>query len=155
MSLVIREKAEFQHMIRLMNTNIDGSQKLPFALTSIKGIGRRFAILAVKRAGVNVNMRAGEITEEELARVVAVLQKPLEHKIPKYFLNRRKDFTNGTDSQLLSNLWDNKMREDFDRLKKIKAHRGIRHYYGWKVRGQHTKTTGRHGILIKFGRSGK
>ena len=28
-------------------------------------------------------------------------------------------------------------------LKKIRAHRGLRHYWGLKVRGQHTGTTGR------------
>ena len=28
-------------------------------------------------------------------------------------------------------------------MKKVKMHRGLRHYWGLKVRGQHTKTTGR------------
>ena len=35
------------------------------------------------------------------------------------------------------------MREDVERLYKIRANRGIRHKWGLKVRGQHTKTTGR------------
>lgn len=43
---------------------------------------------------------------------------------------------------------DNKMREDFDRLKKARIHRGLRHWWGWKVRGQHTKTTGRRGRTV-------
>ena len=33
-SLVIPEK--FQHILRVMNTNIDGRRKVPFAMTSIK-----------------------------------------------------------------------------------------------------------------------
>ena len=28
------------------------------------------------------------------------------------------------------------MREDLERLKKIRAHRGLRHYWGVRVRGQ-------------------
>lgn len=47
--------------------------------------------------------------------------------------------------QLLSNQLDSKLREDLERLKRIRNHRGIRHYWGVKVRGQHTKTTGRRG----------
>ena len=35
MSLVVPEK--FQHILRVMNTNIDGRRKIMFAMTSIKG----------------------------------------------------------------------------------------------------------------------
>merc|ERR1712221_31180 len=60
-----------------------------------------------------------------------------------YFLNRKKDIKDGKYSQVLANGLDNKLREDLERLKKIRAHRGLRHYWGLRVRGQHTKTTGR------------
>ena len=43
---------------------------------------------------------------------------------------------------------DTKMREDLERLKKIRNHRGLRHYWGLRVRGQHTKTTGRRGACL-------
>lgn len=43
---------------------------------------------------------------------------------------------------------DSKLREDLERLKKIRAHRGMRHYWGLRVRGQHTKTTGRRGRTV-------
>jgi small subunit ribosomal protein S18e len=33
------------------------------------------------------------------------------------------------------------MRDDLERLKKIRSHRGLRHHWGLRVRGQHTKTT--------------
>ena len=29
-------------------------------------------------------------------------------------------------------------------MKRVRLHRGLRHYWGIRVRGQHTKTTGRH-----------
>lgn len=31
------------------------------------------------------------------------------------------------------------------------SHRGIRHYWGVRVRGQHTKTTGRRGKIVAAG----
>ena len=34
---------------------------------------------------------------------------------------------------------------NLERLKKIRSHRGIRHWWGLKVRGQHTKTSRRRG----------
>lgn len=43
---------------------------------------------------------------------------------------------------------DSKLREDLERMKKIRAHRGMRHYWGLRVRGQHTKTTGRRGRTV-------
>merc|ERR1712121_627394 len=40
MSLVVPN--QFQHILRVMNTNIDGKTKIMYAMTSIKGVGRRF-----------------------------------------------------------------------------------------------------------------
>jgi small subunit ribosomal protein S18e len=54
-SLVANE--EFQHILRVLNTNVDGKQKIMFALTSIKGIGRRFANIVCKKADVDMNKR--------------------------------------------------------------------------------------------------
>ena len=47
--------------------------------------------------------------------------------------------------QQVSNQLDTTLRDDLERLKKIRNHRGLRHYWGIRVRGQHTKTTGRRG----------
>ena len=54
----------------------------------------------------------------------------------------------GKTGQMMANFLDNKLREDLERLKKIRAHRGLRHYWGVRVRGQHTKTTGRRGRTV-------
>ena len=37
-----------------------------------------------------------------------------------------------------------RLSEDIERMKRVRLHRGLRHYWGIRVRGQHTKTTGRH-----------
>ena len=61
---------------------------------------------------------------------------------------RQKDIKDGRFTQIVSNVLDTKLREDLERLKKIRNHRGLRHYWGLRVRGQHTKTTGRRGRTV-------
>ncbi|KAB8297293.1 hypothetical protein EYC80_002649 [Monilinia laxa] len=134
MSLVTGEKSNFQYILR---------QKVQYALTKIKGVGRRYSNLVCKKADVDLNKRAGELTSEELERIVTIIQNPTQYKIPSWFLNRQRDIVDGKDSQVLANGVDSKLRDDLERLKKIRAHRGLRHYWGLRVRGQHSKTTGR------------
>ncbi|KAI1335115.1 ribosomal protein S13 [Xylariaceae sp. FL0016] len=148
MSLVSGEKTNFQFILRLLNTNVDGKEKVMYAMTKITGVGRRYSNLVCKKADVDLNKRAGELTSEELERIVTILQNPTQYKIPTWFLNRQRDITDGKDSQVLSNGVASKLREDLERLKKIRAHRGLRHYWGLRVRGQHTKTTGRRGRTV-------
>ena len=189
---------EFQHILRILNTNVDGRKKVMFALTSITGVGRRLSNLLCKKADVDMNKRcvdaaalrgqsstvellpvcqcrcrshacappltsvvprlplpccsAGELTEDEITRLVGVLSNPLEFKIPKWFLNRRWDIKTGAYTQVFSNALQGKLREDLERLKKMRAHRGLRHYWGLRVKGQHTKTTGRRGTTVGFDR---
>jgi ribosomal protein S13 len=86
--------------------------------------------------------RAGELTNEEIDKIITVIQHPRQFKIPNWMLNRQKDIRDGKFSQVFSNALDSKLRDDLERLKKIRAHRGLRHFWGLRVRGQHTKTTG-------------
>ena len=67
---------EFQYLLRMMNTNVDGKQKVGFALRTIKGIGRRFAILCCKIAQIDTNRRAGDLTEEEINKISDIFAKP-------------------------------------------------------------------------------
>lgn len=146
MSLVMPEK--FQHIHRVMNTNIDGNRKVPYALTAIKGVGRRYAFLVCRKADIDIHKRAGEISEEDIEKLTTVMLNPTQYKIPNWFLNRQKDIRDGKNAQILSTSLETKYREDFERMKKIRLHRGLRHYWGLRVRGQHTKTTGRKGRTV-------
>ncbi|KAJ9123330.1 ribosomal 40S subunit protein S18B [Naganishia vaughanmartiniae] len=132
-----------QHILRLLNTNVDGKRKIMYALTEIKGVGRRYANLVCKKADVDMNKRAGELNSDELERIVTIMQSPAQFKIPTWFLNRRKDVVEGKNLHVVSNQVDSKFRDDIERLKKIRSHRGLRHYWNLRVRGQHTCTTGR------------
>lgn len=48
---------DFTHIIRLLNTNVDGKEKIMYALTSIRGIGRRFANIICKKGEMNIHKR--------------------------------------------------------------------------------------------------
>jgi len=149
MSLLRQEQnTNFQHILRILNTNVDGNQKVMYAFTAIKGIGRRFSNICLKKAGVDFKKRAGELTKDEIEKIVTVFQNPAQYKIPTWFLNRQKDFKTGQHAQLLANQIPTFLRDDLQRLKKIRAHRGLRHYWNLRVRGQHTKTTGRSGRTV-------
>merc|ERR1712018_803029 len=117
-------------------------------LLLLSGMGRRFTDLVLKKAEIDQSKRAGQINEAELDRITATMANPKSFKIPTWFLNRQRDIKDGKDSQLTSNNLDNKLREDLDRMKKIRLHRGLRHNWGLRVKGQKTKTTGRHGRTV-------
>jgi small subunit ribosomal protein S18e len=93
-------------------------------------------------------MPTAELTPEEIEKVVQVLTNPGDFDIPSWMLNRRKDYKTGKDKHLHTNELDFTLRDDLDRLRKARVHRGLRHMWGWKVRGQHTKTTGRGSAAI-------
>lgn len=47
----------FQHILRVLNTNVDGKQKIVYAMTAIRGLGRRFSNLVCKKAEVDLSKR--------------------------------------------------------------------------------------------------
>ena len=144
MALVL-EDADFQHILRILNTNVDGRHKVMYALTRIKGIGRRFSNLLCKKAQIPLATRAGELKEAQIETIKTILNNPGQFNIPDWFLNRQKDHKDGKNAQVVSNGVDTKLREDLERMKKMRLHRGLRHFWNIRVRGQHTKTTGRRG----------
>jgi small subunit ribosomal protein S18e len=140
--------SEFQHILRVLNTNIDGKRKSMFAMTKITGIGKRFSNIICKKAEVEVDRRAGTMSNEEIEKLVAIINNPKQFKVPDWFVNRQKDFNTGKTSHAVMNVLIGQFRADIERMKKAKIHRGIRWYWGHRVRGQHTKTTGRKGKLL-------
>jgi small subunit ribosomal protein S18e len=134
---------EFQHILRVMNTNIEGRERVQIAITAIRGVGRRFASLILKKAEIDPTKRAGTLSQEEIDKIVAIITDPLKFKIPAWFLNRQRDTVTGKTYQLHAQQVAGTLREDLERLKKMRCHRGLRHYWGIRVRGHRTKTSGR------------
>merc|ERR1712018_1006615 len=97
MSLVI--PTNFQHILRVMNTNIDGKRNIMFAITAIKGICRRYANIVLKKADIDLSKRAGELSEEEVEKIITIMSNPRQYKIPDWFLNRQKDIKDGKTGQ--------------------------------------------------------
>eukprot|EP00455_Lapot_gusevi_P055882 TRINITY_DN915_c0_g1_i2.p1 TRINITY_DN915_c0_g1~~TRINITY_DN915_c0_g1_i2.p1 ORF type:complete len:167 (-),score=62.90 TRINITY_DN915_c0_g1_i2:355-789(-) len=120
MALVVDEK-KFQYILRIFNTNVNGKDKVMYALTRIRGVGRRFANLVCKKAEIDMKMRAGELTEEQIETIRTIIEKPTQFDIPVWFLNRRKDIQTGKNTQLTSNHIDTKLRDDLERMKKIRS----------------------------------
>merc|ERR1711871_739061 len=145
---LITSEDNFQHILRVSNTNVQGRENARFAMTRIRGIGRRYADVCLKKAEIPRTKRAGELSENDINAFLTIVQNPRDFKIPDWFLNRQRDYKDGKTMQVTSNHLDTKMRDDLERLKKIRNHRGLRHYWGLTVRGQHTKTTGRRGKTV-------
>ncbi|CAI5958080.1 unnamed protein product [Closterium sp. NIES-64] len=89
MALVANEG--FQHILRVLNTNVDGRTKIMYALTSIRGIGRRFANIVCKKADVDLNKRYAPLSLSSLSSHSSLSMAP---SLPPFFtLYRIPPFT--------------------------------------------------------------
>jgi len=139
---------EFRHIVRVTDTDIDGTLKVGYALTKIKGVSISLANAILKKAEVNPEIRLGLLSEEQVRKIEEILENPAKYGIPNWLLNRRKDLETGKDLHLLSSDLVLRTKMDIDLMKKIKSWRGYRHAHGLKVRGQRTRTTGRTGKTV-------
>ena len=139
-----REKVYF----RGLKTQVDGNAKVGYGLTQIRGIGLRFAQAIVKVSGIDPNMRIGAIPEKDLNRLEEIITDPVGNGIPYWMVNRKKDLRDGKDLHIIGNKLEISVRNDINRMKKMKSYKGVRHHLRLKVRGQRTKSTGRHGLVI-------
>merc|ERR1711998_603313 len=113
------------HIIRLLNTNLDGKEKIMYALTKIKGIGRRFADLICRKGEIDTSKRAGEFKIEQMEKLMEIVAHPQAYKVPRWFLNHKKSLKDGTYSQVTAAQIDADIRDTLDRIKKIRSNRGI------------------------------
>jgi len=136
---------EFQHIIRIAGTDLDGTLKLNYALANINGIGITLANAIIRKTNINPDTRVGFLTEIDLERLEDAVTNPSRHGIPAWMLNRPKDMETGKDLHLTGADLKLRIKTDIEEMKDLKSWRGYRHAYGLRVRGQHTKTTGRSG----------
>ncbi|MFB0514654.1 MAG: 30S ribosomal protein S13 [Candidatus Bathyarchaeia archaeon] len=134
---------KFQEIIRIAGANVDGTRKLPYALTEIKGVGISFAKAIVNKAGLNPNARLGFLSDKEVEEIEDILKNPTKHDVPGWLVNRQKDRETGESLHLIGSDIDLQVKSEIDRMKRIKSWKGYRHSFRLKVRGQRTKTTGR------------
>ncbi len=139
-----REKVFF----RKLRSQVDGNAKVEYGLTQIKGIGRRLAQALIRVTDINPNMRIGALPEKELNRIEEIILNPVENGIPNWMVNRMKDLRDGTDKHVIGSQLEISVKRDIDRMKRMKSYKGVRHHLKLKVRGQKTKSTGRHGLVV-------
>ncbi len=139
---------EFRHILRISGSDVAGTLKTVYALTEVKGISYSLSNAILKKAGVNPDLRVGFLTESEVERIEDIIRDPTKYNFPAWLFNRRKDFDTGKDLHMMSAELVLRTKTDIDRDKDIRSWRGYRHAYSLKVRGQHTKTTGRAGKAL-------
>jgi len=146
-----REKVFF----RKLRAQIDGNAQIEYGLTQIRGVGRRFSQAIVRVAGLNTGLRIGAVSEKDLNRLEEIILNPIENGIPNWMVNRKKDMRTGMDLHIIGDQLTISVKRDIDRMKRIKSNKGVRHGLGLKVRGQRTKSTGRHGLVVGVVRRGR
>ncbi|EEQ82888.1 hypothetical protein NCER_100337 [Vairimorpha ceranae BRL01] len=135
---------ELQHIIRIFNTNVDGTKRVVHALCAITGIGKRMATAICKRTGVDVLRRAGDLNQDELEKIQNAINDPSSVGIPYSFYNYKKNPVDGTNTHLVSTRMDAEYRMMLEKGKKIRHVRLCRVACGLKVHGQRSKSNGRH-----------
>ncbi len=143
---------EFKYIVRISGTDVDGKKKVPYGLTSIKGIGSRVAKVVCRLAKVDPNKKAGYLTDEEAGKLEDVVKQVDKNNVPEWLMNRRRDPSSGEDHHLISSELIMSLRDDVNRLKKIRSYRGIRHERGLPVRGQRTRSCFRKGTAVGVSR---
>src|SRR5262245_45683834 len=108
-------------MPRVSGVDIPPGKRVEIALTYIYGIGPYLAKQLLLETKIDAQRRSKDLTEEEVARLNQLIER-------KYVV----------EGQLRRQVMQN-----IQRLKEIKAYRGLRHIKGLPVRGQRTRTNAR------------
>ncbi len=156
-----KAQSDFQHLVRISNTDIDGNQQLCKGLAKIKGLGFMFANAVANATNIEKTKKIGYLKEEEIKIISDIIKNPSKLNIPSWAFNRRGDSETGDDIHLTGAELDFVKENDMKIMKKIKSYKGIRHAHGLPVRGQKTKSNFRRnkgnvlGVKRKKGKSGR
>jgi small subunit ribosomal protein S13 len=139
--------ADFRFLVRIAATDLDGKKSVTQALTGVKGVHNRLSHVIVRQAGISPAKLMGDLSDDEIQRLTATLEG-VEDFTPGWMRNRQKDLDSGDDAHLIGSEIDLMLRDDLNRLKKIRSWRGLRHEKKLPVRGQRTKANGRTGMTV-------
>ena len=108
-------------MARIAGVDLPREKRVEIGLTYVYGIGHSSAVRILNEAGVSLDTRVRDLTDEEVSRIRDVI-----------------DRTQTVEGDLRREIALN-----IKRLIEIGCYRGIRHRKGLPVRGQKTKTNAR------------
>ena len=141
------ENPDFKYIVRVANTDLDGKYQVIPAVAMVKGLGMRTASIVAERAGINPYQKIGNLSDADVVKLQEAVEA-IEESLPVWMLNRRKDVDTGENVHLIGTDVEIRLRDDLNRLKKIRTFRGLRHESGQKVRGQRSKSNGRTGLTL-------
>ena len=108
-------------MPRIAGVDLPDKKRAVIALTYIYGIGKSQATKILAEAGIDENIRTGNLSDQQVSVIRDIIQK--DHKVEG---DLRREIT-----------------ENIKRLMEIGCYRGLRHRRGLPVRGQRTRTNAR------------
>jgi small subunit ribosomal protein S13 len=142
---VIPDNPNFRYIVRVANTDLDGTRPTALALTGVRGVGLRIAEVACRLANVNAGEMIGNLPEPTVDGIEATLGT-LTTKVPVWMVNHTREPMMGDSPHYIGPDLDTRRRDDINQMKMIRSYRGVRHERGQKVRGQRTRSNGRTGM---------
>ncbi len=140
--------ADFKYLVRLLGKDLDGSRKVVQALSKLKGVGDNLAHYLLISMHIDGKTRLGDLTDAQIGEIEKKLKNSSSLGLPDHMINRRKDLESGSSIHLVGSELEFSLRNDHERERSIGSWRGVRFSLGLKVRGQRTRTAGRHGRTI-------
>ncbi|HLC46074.1 MAG TPA: 30S ribosomal protein S13, partial [archaeon] len=93
--------------------------------------------------GIAFDHTIGLLKDEQLSKLEHIIHNPVEHSIPGFMVNQRKESVSGEDKHFVMTGLDLNTRNVIKKLQEMRAYRGLRHSWGLTVRGQRTRSSGR------------
>jgi len=142
---VIPDNPNFRYIVRVANTDLDGTRPTALALTGVRGVGLRIAEVACRLSDVNASEMIGNLPEPTVDGLEATLGS-LAQKMPPWMVNHPHEPLVGESPHFVGPDLETRRRDDINVMKMIRSYRGVRHERGQKVRGQRTRSNGRTGM---------
>src|SRR6266480_2119163 len=80
-------KEDFRYIVRMANTDLDGTRAVAYSLTAIPGVGIRVSEAVADLAGVSKTERLGNLSEEQTDKIEATFGN-LGEAFPHWMVNR-------------------------------------------------------------------
>ena len=142
---VIPDNPNFRYIVRVANTDLDGTRPTALALTGVRGVGLRIAEVACRLTDVNASEMIGNLPESTVDGLETTLGS-LAAKMPPWMVNHPHEPLVGESPHYVGPDLETRRRDDINVMKMIRSYRGVRHERGQKVRGQRTRSNGRTGM---------
>jgi len=132
--------AEFKHLVRIANTDLDGKKAIVYALKDIRGVGVPLAVAVCRLAKIDGMSKAGNLSDVDVKRLDDMVRGLEKQSLPAWLFNRRRDLDTGVDKHVITNDLIFNKENDIKLMKRIKCYKGVRHSFNAPVRGQRTRS---------------